>query len=117
MNVDWSIRFGDVMQVGFFLSGLALAFFNLRQKVGLVEQRVSFLDAKFEEKADVQTAMIAGQSREIAKLGELLVSMARYEERLTAQGSLLATAQQQIEALRHGEGFINSPRLATAANP
>lgn len=103
--VDWSFRIGDIISLFGALGGGALIFFGLRERVELISQRVGFLE-KTVEKA----------TTEIGKLGELLIKMGRYEERMLSYDEHIILLRKEVEALKHGEGFINSGRLANAGN-
>lgn len=100
-----SIRMGDVLQFVGFIIGGAFFFFGMRQEIKLVAQRLGFL----EKKVDLVT-------NEIGKLGELLVQMGRYEERMLRYDEHMILMRKEIDALKHGEGFINSGRLANSGN-
>lgn len=101
-----SVRAGDVLQLLGFLAGGAFFFFGMRQKIELIAQRLGFLE-KTVEKA----------TNEIGKLGELLIKMGRYEERMLSYDAHIILLRKEVEELKHGEGFINSGRLANAGNP
>ncbi len=127
------------LQAGFYVAGLFLAYFGLRQTVALILQRVGFLEVKIDEKTaalenkiedktdsleeslrretDAQNRKIDMQSIEIGKLGELLVKTIRHEERLARQDEHILLLRREFDDLKHGQGFINGPRLANAGVP
>lgn len=115
--IDWSIRTGDLISLFGFLVGGAVFFFGLRQRIELVAQRLGFLEDTYKRETDAQNHKIDTQSQEISKLGELLIQMGRYEERMLHYDERFILMKKEIEDLRHGQGFINGPRLANAGIP
>jgi hypothetical protein len=127
------------LQLVGYAAMLIVAYFGLRQTVALVLQRVGFLEKKIDEKTsaleakiedktedledalkretDAQNRKIDMQSTEIGKLGELLVKTIRHEERLARQDEHILLLRKEFDDLKHGQGFINGPRLANAAVP
>lgn len=106
MTFDWVIRPGDLLSfMGFLIAG-AVFFFGLRQRIELVAQRLGFIEESHKM-----------QASEIVKLGELLIQMGRYEERMFAYDQRIIALGKRVDDLQHGQGFINGPRLATAAIP
>jgi len=99
ITVDWSLRLGDIVAfLGFALGGLSVIFM-MKSDLKLLAQRLGFLERTTEE----QNKKIDMQSMEIAKLGELLTLMGRYEERI-------ANMRREINELKHGRGFILPPQ-------
>lgn len=127
------------LQLGFYAATLVVAYFGLRQTVALMLQRVGFLEKKIDDKTkiledkigektddleetlkretDAQNRKIDTQSTEIGKLGELLIKTIRHEERLARQDEHILLIRKEIDDIKHGQGFINGPRLANAAVP
>ena len=98
MNIDWSIRAGDVISFAGF-AGAGLGFlFTIRSEIKLLAQRMGFLEKTTEE----QNEKIDKQSEEIGKFGELLTLMGRYEERM-------GYMRRDIDDLKHGRGYIINP--------
>lgn len=119
--VDWNIRVGDIFSfVGFLAAGL-IAFVRrdagIDKKLDLAIQQLGFLEETVKRETDGQNKKFDTQSIEIAKLGELLIQMGRYEERMISQDKHLVQMRKELDELKHGEGFINGPRLANAAIP
>lgn len=107
--MDWNWRVGDITQLLGYVGLGIVVFMGLQGNVKLIAQRLGFLTTKVEE----QSKRIEMQSRELARFGELLEKMARYEERHIALHELFKTAMKEIDrlkddmkGLRHGEGFI-----------
>lgn len=118
---DASFRVGDVISfLGFFAAGL-IAYFrrdaNVDKKLDLATQRIGFLEDTVKKETDAQNRKIDTQSIEIGRLGELLIKMGRYEERMLRYDDHILMMKREIDELKHGQGFVNGPRLANAAIP
>lgn len=127
------------LQAGFYAIMSLGVFFGLRQTVALMLQRVGFLEKKLDDntkgleekieektddledtlkrETDAQNRKIDTQSVEIGKLGELLIKTIRHEERLARQDEHILLIRKEIDDIKHGQGFINGPRLANAVIP
>ena len=116
------------LQLAGYAGMLTVAYFGLRQTVALVLQRVTFLEDKIEETAETlretlkretesQNRKMDIQAVEIGKLGELLIKTIRHEERLARQDEHILLLRKEFDDLKHGQGFINGPRLAAAGIP
>lgn len=116
MSVDWSLRAGDIVSfLGFLVAGLGVLY-SMRGRIDLIAQQLGFLESTVKKETDAQNRKIDMQSAEIGRFGDLLIKMGRYEERMIRTDELIVLMQRQIEELKHGQGFINSDRLANAAN-
>lgn len=89
---------------------LIVAYFGLRQTVAVLSTRHDSLEDKFDDK----TKNIEGELKE---LRVLLIQSARYEERQARADEHIVLIRKELDDLKHGEGWINSKRLANAANP
>jgi hypothetical protein len=89
---------------------LVVAYFGLKQTVAVLSTRHDSLEEKFDEKTkDIES--------ELKELRVLLVSSARYEERQARADEHIVLIRKELDDLKHGEGWVNSKRLANAANP
>lgn len=108
--MNWDIRAGDVISfVGFLVAGI-LAFGRRDTKIALVVQELGFLKENIEQESAVQ-------NKKLDELGELIAQNIRIEERMRTYDANLLLLRQDMERMKNGEGFINGPRLANAANP
>lgn len=95
MTVDWSFRLGDILSfVGFALGGLSVIYM-MRSDINALGIKLGFL----KETVDEQKDKIEAQNKEIARFGELIHQMGRYEERFLG-------LQRQIDEMKRGEGLI-----------
>lgn len=127
------------LQILSYVAMLVVAYFGLKQTLALAVQQIKFLKEKIDEikasletkiedktgdleetlkrETDAQNRKIDLQSVEIGKLGELLVKTIRHEERLARQDEHILLLRKEFDDLKHGQGFINGPRLANAGVP
>ena len=102
MNIDWSLRFGDIVSfLGFALGGLSVIFM-MKSDIRALALRLGFLEETVKKETGNQNKKIDEQSEKIDKFGEFLTLMGRYEERM-------ANMRKHIDELRHGRGFIVPP--------
>lgn len=95
MVIDWTLRAGDLVTfMGFVIGGLSVVFM-MKSDIKLLAQRLGFL----EDTTEAQNRKIDKQSEEIARFGELLILMNRYEERM-------AGIRREVDELKRGRGYI-----------
>ena len=116
MAIDYTIRLGDIVSFFGFAGGGLAVIFLMKSDIRALGIRLGFL----EDKAENSDRKLDAQSAEIAKFGELLVVMGRYDERLLgfqrqyeSQQKLIEHLQQTIEDFRHGRGFIKERTQGT----
>lgn len=100
--IDWTVRAGDLVSfIGFALGGLSVIFL-MKSDIRALGIKLGFL----EDKVDTSERKIDTQSAEIAKFGELLATMGRYDERFIGLQRQLDSHLRAIEDLRRGRGLI-----------
>jgi len=97
--IDWTVKLGDLIQIGFIIGGAFGLYFNIRGSVKELKLTMGFVQKSFEDKTEAQNEKIDRQAEEISKLGNLVVLVGRYEERMSA-------LQEDVKELRHGRGFV-----------
>jgi hypothetical protein len=86
--IDLSINLGNLLTIASFIIGGVVFIMQMRSMISLVELRLKALETSNEN-----------QNIEIKKLGDILVTLGKYEERfLRIEG--------MIDDLRHGRGLI-----------
>jgi len=86
--IDLSINLGNLLTIASFVIGGVVFIMQMRSMISLVELRLKALETSNEN-----------QNLEIKKLGDILVTLGKYEERfLRIEG--------MIDDLRHGRGLI-----------
>jgi prefoldin subunit 5 len=88
MTLDLSINLGNLLQIAAFIGGGFYFVMSMKSAISLMGQRLTSLERSNEL-----------QNSEIKKLGDVLVTLGRYEERfLRVEG--------MVDELRHGRGMI-----------
>ena len=109
------------LQLLAYLAMLVVAYFGLRQTVAVLSTRHDSLEKKVDEKIEgLESALkeaTRDQNTKLEKLGELLVQNARYEERQLNTDKQILLLRNEFNELKHGQGFINGPRLANSGLP
>ena len=92
MDDFWHVNLGNILTIVSFLLGGIWFISTMRNSIELLAQRLTQVEASNED-----------QRLEIKKLGEILVTLGKYEERfLRVEG--------HIDDLRRGRGFIDLDR-------
>jgi hypothetical protein len=97
--IDWTVSVGNLLQMVAMISGGLFVFFQLRTDVRVLRHDIMNIKER-------QTIL----NEAFTQLGTILTKVAVQDERLNS-------ISDDIKELRHGEGFINGPRLANAAAP
>lgn len=71
---------------------------------------VNFLKAEFADLKQSTRKDISGIQTEIKQIGEILINQADMRGEIKVLDTRLASAEQDIRELRHGNGFIRGPR-------
>ncbi len=100
--VDWSFRLGDVISVAMFAATGISAIFVMRSDIKTLAIRVGFLEDTVKTETANQNRKIDKQSEEIGKLGEIVTTQGRFDERLVM-------LRRDVDELRHGRGFVVPP--------
>lgn len=97
--IDWSLRLGDVVSAVFFAGSGVSVIFLMKSDIRAIGLRLGFLEDTVKKETGAQNAKIDKQSEEIARLGEVLNVMGRYEERMLM-------LRRDMDDLRHGRGYV-----------
>jgi len=88
--LDLSINLGNILTILSFVAGGLVFVMTIKNSIGLIDVRLVSLERSNEN-----------QNLEIKKLGDILVTLGKYEERfLRVEG--------MIDDLRHGRGLIKN---------
>ena len=106
MVVDWTVRAGDLISfTGFVVGGLSVIFM-MKSDIKQLALRLGFLA----ETVDDQKERIDFQSKEIARVAELIVVMGRFEERFAAMQREQERQKIDLDGLRRSEGWVVAPK-------
>lgn len=92
MAFDPTITSGAILNAAVLLVGFVVAFTRIGGRIDLLAQRLKTVEEALKKLSDDGTRI------------------AILEERVTNHGKMLTAAQQAIEDLRHGKGFIKGHR-------
>lgn len=105
VNFDLTITLGTIIETAVLGSGGVAALVTLRNTVASLKS-----DAKT-SKQDTKE-QFAGIQSELKKMGEILIGMARFDERLTSLDHRVTTHGRKIDDLSRGDGYVQGPRRA-----
>lgn len=92
MVIDYTISVGNIVEIGSIIGGGLAVFFTLKNNVATLKEDVETMQA------------------EIKKLGEVLIGMARFDEKLSNLDKRVTVHDHKIDDLQHGEGFVRNRR-------
>ncbi|MEO6381993.1 MAG: hypothetical protein ABIO35_08345 [Nitrobacter sp.] len=92
MTFDPTVSFGAMLQAAALLIGFIFAFSRLGNRIDLLSQRLAAVEETLKSSRDV------GQR------------IAIIETRQATHGQMIAALQRDISEVKHGRGFIISPR-------
>jgi hypothetical protein len=94
LAVDYTISIGNIIEIGSIIGGGFVVFLTLKNNVATLKDEVTIM------------------KQEVRKLGDILVSMARYEEKLQNLDRRVTVHDNKIDELQHGDGFVRNRRAA-----
>ncbi|SRR5258708_11174043 len=92
MIIDYTISIGNIIEIGSIIGGGFAVFLTLKNNVATLKDDVIAMQA------------------EIKTLGEVLIGMARFDEKLSNLDKRVTVHDHKIDDLQHGEGFIRGGR-------
>lgn len=105
VNVDLTITLGTMIQTGILVIGGVAALVTMRNTVASLKIEA---DATKEDTKERFEAI----HDELKKMGDILIGMARFDERINNLDKRVTSQGRQIDELRHGEGFIRGHRIS-----
>jgi hypothetical protein len=92
MVIDYTISIGNIFEIGSIIGGGFAVFFTLKNNVATLKEDVEAMQ------------------KEIKKLGEVLIDLARFDEKLSNLDRRVTVHDKKIDEIQHGDGFIRGPR-------
>ncbi|OKO83371.1 hypothetical protein AC629_22780 [Bradyrhizobium sp. NAS80.1] len=118
VSVDLTITLGTIIETSVLAFGGITALVTLRNTVSTLKTQMETSKQETKEQMEASKRenkeQFAGIQSELKKMGEILIDMARFEERFTNLDRRVTAHGRQIDELRHGDGFV---RNHTAADP
>ena len=99
VTVDLTITLGTIIETGVLGAGGVAAIVTLRNTVATLKGEMATSKEETKEQFN-------GIQSELKKMGEILIGMARFDERLANLDKRVTAQGRQIDELRRGEGFI-----------
>ncbi len=103
VNFDLTITLGTILETAVLCGGGIAALVTLRNTVATLRHEAS--SAKKDTKEQ-----FAGIQNELKKMGDILIGMARFDERITNLDKRVTSQGRKIDDLSRGEGFIRGHR-------
>jgi hypothetical protein len=114
VTFDLTIGLGTIIETAVLAGGGIATLVTLRNTVTTLKTDMASSKKETKEQFDgMQTATKAqfdGIQSELKKMGDILIGMARFDERLLNLDKRLTSQGRQIDELRRGEGWITSRR-------
>ncbi|KGT75780.1 hypothetical protein MA20_31780 [Bradyrhizobium japonicum] len=99
VNFDLTINLGTILEIGVLLVGGVTTLTTLRNTVKTIKDDQKSFKAETKGQFD-------GIQAELKKLGDVLIGMARFDERITNLDKRVTAHGRQIDDMRRGRGFI-----------
>lgn len=103
VNFDLTITLGTILETAILGGGGVAALVTLRNTVTTLKAEAA------DSKRDVKE-QFAGIQSELKKMGEILIGMARFDERLTNLDKRVTSHGRKLDELAHGDGFVRGHR-------
>lgn len=103
VNFDLTITLGTIIETAILGGGGVAALVTLRNTVASLNEK--FAASKVETKEQ-----FAGVQSELKKMGDILIGMARFDEKLSNLDKRVTVHDHKIDELQHGEGFVRGAR-------
>jgi hypothetical protein len=92
LMIEQTITVGNIIEIIVIGAGGIGVFFTLKSTVANIKHEVE------------------GIQKEIEKLGDILIAQADIRGEIKVINTRIASAEQDIREMRHGEGFVKGPR-------
>lgn len=100
---DLTITLGAIVQTTVIAGGGIAALVTLRNAVTNLNEKMATSKEETKEQFD-------GIQRELKEMGKVLITMARFDERLTSLDNRVTTHGRKIDDLSRGQGFVRGNR-------
>ncbi len=105
VNFDLTITLGTIIETAVLGGGGVAALVTLRNTVTGLNERLT------NSKTETKEQFAAVQS-ELKKMGEILIGMARFEEKITNLDKRVTSHGRKIDDLSRGDGFVRGHRAS-----
>lgn len=103
MVIDFTWNIGAIVQIFVLISGGLITLGVLKNTVATIKADMARTKLENDHRFD-------GIQSELKKLSDILISMARFDEKLTSLDSRVTTHGRKIDDLSRGTGFVRGQR-------
>lgn len=97
--VDFTWNIGVIVQIIVLVFGGLATLITLKNTVATIKTEMAATKRENDKRFD-------GIQSELRKLGDILISMARFDEKLTNLDKRVTSHGRRLDELSHGEGFV-----------
>ncbi|MCA6112653.1 hypothetical protein [Bradyrhizobium cenepequi] len=90
--IDYTISVGNIIEIISIIGGGLGVFLTLKNNVANLKDDVAVMQ------------------KEVKKFGEVLIGMARFDERFSNLDKRVTVHDRKIDEIQHGDGFVRNPR-------
>lgn len=101
--IDFTWNIGVIVQIVVLVLGGWATLVTLRNTVATIKTEMAATKIENDKRFD-------GIQNELRKLGDILVSMARFDEKLSSLDARVTTHGRKIDDLSRGRGFVQGSR-------
>lgn len=105
INFDLTITLGTIIETGVLCGGGIAALVTLRNTVSSLRTEASAV------KKDTKEQFV-GIQNELKKMGDILIGMARFDERIANLDKRVTSQGRRIDDLSRGDGYVRSNRTS-----
>lgn len=97
--IDFTWNIGVIVQIAVLVLGGWATLVTLRNTVATIKTEMASTKIENDKRFD-------GIQSELRKMGEILIGMARFDEKLTHLDSRVTSHGRRLDELSHGDGFV-----------
>lgn len=103
MLIDFTWNIGVIVQIAVLIGGGIITLAVLKNTVATIKTEMATTKVENDKRFD-------GIQSELKKMGEILIGMARFEERLSSLDTRVTTHGRKIDDLSRGDGYVKGAR-------
>jgi hypothetical protein len=103
MMIDFTWNIGVIVQIAVLIGGGIITLAVLKNTVSTIKTEMAATKIENDKRFD-------GIQSELKKMGEILIGMARFDEKLASLDARVTTHGRKIDDLSRGTGFVQGAR-------
>jgi hypothetical protein len=101
--IDFTWNIGAIVQIGVLVLGGVATLVTLKNTVAAIKTDIVATKLETDKRFDnIQS--------ELRKIGEILISIARFDEKLASLDARVTTHGRKLDDLSRGDGYVKGPR-------